>query len=118
MGQAGSGVGDRQFTHVAVVHGEQRVHSIMAAATAEDLTERVAEYVRANAPQQLYALDRARVSALLASGATQAAIRYYFDRVGRKWDREWLHLDVVESAAPAEATVLFMPAERMALQAG
>ena len=44
-------------------------------------------------------------------------MRSYFDRVGKKWDREWLHVDVVEAAAPAEATVLFMRPEHVALSA-
>lgn len=117
MGAAATAAVERSHTFVAVVHGEQRIHSIMAAPTAAELTERVADYVRENARVQLYASEAERVTAMLAAGATDAAVRYYFDRVGRKWDREWLHVDVVEAAAPAEATVLFMRPERVALSA-
>jgi hypothetical protein len=102
-------VGERRPTHLAVVHGEQRIHSIMAASSERALTERLAEYVRVNAPRRLYASEAARVQALLDAGDDGGAVRCYFDRVGRRWGREWLHLDVVDSAAPAEATVTFVP---------
>lgn len=117
MGAGGTAVAQKAHTYVAVVHGEQRIHSIMAAGTAEELTERVADYVRENARVQLYASEAERVLGLLAAGAVDPAVRFYFDRVGRKWDREWLHVDVVEASAPAEATVLFMRPDRLALSA-
>jgi hypothetical protein len=85
---------------VGIVHGERCVHFVAVAETRAALHGRIAEYIRSHADTQLYAEDARIVSQLLERAEVQRAIRYYFDRVGDRWDREWLNEATVDMAAP------------------
>lgn len=52
--------------------------------------ERLAEYVRRQADLQLFAEDARLVAEMLSQCTTEAAVRFYFERVGERWDQEWL----------------------------
>lgn len=88
----------RRTLHVGVVHGMGAVHFVAAADTRAELVREVAGYVRAQAEHQLYPEDAAVVAALFERADEEAAVRYYFDRVGERWDREWLTADEVALA--------------------
>lgn len=60
------------------------------AACPEALAHRLAEYVRRKHEAQLWPADAARVRALLDAGELDAAVTMYFERVGERWDEEWL----------------------------
>lgn len=85
--------------HVAVVHSPRGVSLVSVAESPGARDRDVAEYVRRHAPHQLAPGTRDRVLALLDRGAVPAAIRAYFDAVGREWDEEWLFLDDVPLSA-------------------
>ena len=84
--------------HVAVVCSPQGVRSISVATSPEGRDRELAEYVRRAASRQLAPWTRDRVLALLDGGEPRAAVDAYFEAVGREWDDEWLHLEVVERA--------------------
>src|SRR5262245_42589925 len=75
---------------VAVVHGVGAVCFLAVAPSAERVMHEVADYVRSNAPDVLWARDAWRVRALLDAGETLAAVNHYFETVGQRWDKEWL----------------------------
>jgi hypothetical protein len=76
--------------HVAVVHGAQRIHFVAVAEGRAAVLRRIADYVRRQADTQLYPEDSRVLARLLAHEQVEPAIRFYFDRVGHRWDREWL----------------------------
>lgn len=75
---------------VAVVSTFDAVRFSAAAMTRHELVERIAEYVRGNAHEQLWPAHAAEVSALLDAGLLEPAIDRYFTLVGERWDDEWL----------------------------
>ena len=87
--------------HVAVVHGKDGVHYVAAAHTRAALVKRVADYVRAQADLQLYARDVAILTDMLQRGDHEGGVRFYFQRVGQRWDREWLKAETVAVATEA-----------------
>lgn len=115
-GEAGGGKRVRNV-HVAVVHGERRINLVAVAESRSALTARLAGYVRANAGLQLYPREARLVVDLLDRGAADGAVRFYFERVGRRWDREWLHTEVIE-AEPSAGRSISIPAERLWLSRG
>jgi len=84
--------------HVAIVHGVDGIHYVAAADSAAVLTTELALYVERQAGMQLYAEDARAVRQMLSGGEADRAVRFYFDRVGVRWDREWLTKDVVTVA--------------------
>ena len=84
--------------HVAIVHGVDGIHYVAAADSAALLTTELALYVERQAGMQLYAEDARSVMQMLSGGEADRAVRFYFDRVGVRWDREWLTKDVVTVA--------------------
>ncbi len=84
--------------HVGIVHGVSGIHFVAAADSHAALVREVAGYVRRQAEVQLYASDAAAVTELLERSDDAGAVRVYFDRVGARWDREWLTSDVVPVA--------------------
>jgi len=55
-----------------------------------EILRRLASHVARQAPRQLWPLEARRVRLLLRHGRLGAAVAYYFARVGRRWDDEWL----------------------------
>lgn len=76
--------------HVAVVHTRATICHICVAPTVEELVVHLGEYVRDNAPYQLWPADAERVLDLLGAGRAQDAVDLYFAAVGQRWDREEL----------------------------
>jgi hypothetical protein len=85
--------------HVAVVHSADGPSFTTVAASRASLIERLAAYVHDHAEDRLWPGDAARVCTLLESDAAEAAIEFYFDRVGSRWDDEWLVTTIVDPAA-------------------
>jgi hypothetical protein len=83
---------------VAVVHTVNDVCFTAAAATRPELTERVAEYVRRHAREQLWPGGASEVQTLLDGGELEAAVERYFALVGDRWDEEWLVTAAVDAA--------------------
>lgn len=84
--------------HVAIVHGVDGIHYVVAADSAAALTSEIALYVERESGVQLYPEDARAVMRMLADGEDEKAVRFYFERVGARWDREWLTKDVVTVA--------------------
>jgi hypothetical protein len=80
----------RARVHIGIVHGADGIHFVAAGETRDALVQRLAGYVWSRADLELYPDDARRLGRLLKAGAAEDAVRFYFDRVGRKWDREWL----------------------------
>jgi hypothetical protein len=91
--QAG-GTDDRVIPapHTAIVYALDGVRLIAAAASRHALMRRVAEYVRRQAGEMLWANDARRVDQLLAERAHEEAVELYFALVGQRWDEEWIVL--------------------------
>lgn len=89
--------GERRV-HVAVVSVADRVLATLASRSPDRLRADIARYVAANAEAKLWPEDAARVAEHFGSGRPEAAVRTYFGRVGRRWDPERLHVEVVELA--------------------
>jgi hypothetical protein len=83
--------------YVAVVHAGGEIAHVTAAPSAQDLTERLADYVRAHLDRQLWPADAGRVRRLLAEGRSADAVSHYFATVG-KWDPERLETREMELA--------------------
>lgn len=81
--------------HVGVVHGDGGIHFLAVSDTRAGMMLKVAEYVGSQASHQLYAGDAAVVADLLERREPDAAVRFYFEHVGARWDRETLTMDVV-----------------------
>lgn len=82
--------------HVAVVHSVNGVRLVTAATSRVALAERLADYVRQHAGNQLWPRDARRLRRLLAAGRLDAAIETYFGSVGERWDEERLVIETVE----------------------
>jgi hypothetical protein len=80
----------RARVHLGIVHGADGIHFVAAGETRDALLQRLAGYVWSHADLELYPDDARRLDRLLKTGAAEDAVRFYFDRVGQKWDREWL----------------------------
>jgi hypothetical protein len=82
--------------HVAIVYSPRGILFLSVAGSPQTRDRDVIEYVRRQAYQQLAPWTRDRVLDLLERGAHAEAVQTYFIAVGREWDQEWLHLDVVD----------------------
>lgn len=85
-----NGAAADRVLHIGVVHGVRSVNFVAAAETRAGMLEHLAAYVRATAEVQLYADDAAWLAALVETRDLEAAVGFYFDRVGERWDPEWL----------------------------
>lgn len=86
-GQCG---GQRRTLVIATVHAADGVQFAAVADCREGLVHRVAQHVRRNFATQLWPADAERVRVHLDEGALEAAVTLYFERVGERWDEEWL----------------------------
>jgi hypothetical protein len=82
--------------HLAVVHGPHEVYSVMAARDRDALLRRLAHRLRDDVELQLFPQDADRFRALVDEARFETAVRFYFERVGRKWDPARLKLETVD----------------------
>lgn len=94
--------GERQLVHVAIVYAADEVREILVTVQSKRLWSDLARYVEENARMKLWPKDAETVLDLLNAGRVETSVEMYFDRVGLRWDRERLHLDVVEVSEVAD----------------
>lgn len=82
--------------HIAVVSTADGVQEVIVSQNASRMWSRLAEYLRENASTKLLPEDACVVQDNLKRGRMEAAAELYFRRVGLRWDRERLHLEMVE----------------------
>jgi hypothetical protein len=88
--------------HAAVVHSRDGIRLLTASASAEQTLDAVAQYVLRHADHMLWPVDARQVAGLLAIGRLRAGVDLYFDRVGERWDREFLHEAQLRQTGPAD----------------
>ena len=81
--------------HVAAIFSAGGVHFLTAATSAEELNAQLAGYVRQQAAWSLQDDDAGQVCRLLDGGAFEEGVRLYFERVGERWEKEALRIEVV-----------------------
>jgi hypothetical protein len=101
--EAGADGTSARTLYVGIIHGVRSIHFVAAAENQPGMLGRIAEYVRAQADVQLYGSDARLLDALLQGEGVESAIRFYFERVGEKWDRQWLEVVRVPVALDASA---------------
>ncbi len=84
--------------HVAAVVAYDGVRFSCARASRPELIRELAAYVRTRAADQLWPEEAARVNALLEARQLERAISDYFERVGRRWDTEWLLVEATPTS--------------------
>lgn len=106
-------VGDAPSLVVAVVLNADGVRFTAVAESREASVRRVAEYVERRLDVHLWPDDAACVRALLDAGDHDAAVTRYFERVGDRWDDEWLVTAPVadEGDVPEDADVAALDAD-------
>ena len=83
-------VGDASSLVVAVVLNADGVRFSAVAESRDAAHRRVAAYVERRLDVHLWPDDAEHVRALLDAGDHDAAVEHYFERVGDRWDDEWL----------------------------
>lgn len=91
--------------HIAVVCTATEVRMLTGAPSRADLERRLVTYVRKNATQFLWPVDSAQVLRLLEEGRPNEAISLYFSAVGDRWDREFLHVQLLDLDAPPDELI-------------
>jgi len=92
-----SGQGRTKVLHVAVVYAKDGIRLLTASHSARIVSERVAACIAIQAEALLWPADAQQVHSLLEIGRTEEAIAWYFDRVGERWEREYLHREEVDA---------------------
>ena len=95
-----------RILHVAVVHGPNDVRYVTAAATRAALSERLADYVRRHAGNQLWPGDARRLRRLFRACRFEAAVEHYFSTVGGRWDEERLVIGAVDPGPKPGAALI------------
>ena len=78
--------------HYAIVSGPDGIHFASAGADEDKMFAGLVRYIKQRCGFTLWPRDANEVIALLDAGRTTDAIDLYFDRVGERWDREYLEL--------------------------
>jgi hypothetical protein len=81
-----------QRLHYAIVSGPDGIHFAASGADQNKMFAGLVRYLRQRCGFTLWPRDAREVIALLDAGRTTDAIALYFDRVGDRWDREYLEL--------------------------
>ena len=81
-----------QRLHYAIVSGADGIHFAASGADEDKMFAGLVRYVRQRCGFTLWPHDAREVIALLDAGRMTDAIALYFDRVGDRWDREYLEL--------------------------
>jgi len=85
--------------HYAIVSGPDGIHFAAAGADEDKMFAGLVRYIKQRCGFTLWPPDAKEVTALIDGGQTAEAIELYFNRVGDRWDREYLEL-----VSPTEAT--------------
>lgn len=80
----------------AIVHVAGGVNFVASARCPEALSEQLARYVLGRCDDVLWPEAARQVRALFDAGRPADAIALYFDRTGRRWERERLELVTLE----------------------
>lgn len=86
--------------HIAVVVVVDGVLFTAVEGSKKALRARLGKFVRVNASAKLWPPDSAEVLQCLDRGDVNRGVALYFERVGDRWDREFLHVQVVDSSIP------------------
>jgi len=81
--------------HLAVVHGADDVHLVVAGPSRETLLERLARALEGEVDVQLWDEEATRFRALLEAGDAAGAVEHYFRKVGERWDPAHLRIETV-----------------------
>ena len=81
-----------QGLHYAIVSGPDGIHFAASGPSEDKMFAGLVRYIRQRCGFTLWASDANEVIASLDAGRTADAIALYFDRVGERWDREYLEL--------------------------
>ncbi len=81
-----------QRLHYAIVSGADGIHFAASGADEDKMIGGLVRYLRQRCGFTLWPQDASEVIALLDAGQMTDAIALYFDRVGDRWDREYLEL--------------------------
>jgi hypothetical protein len=84
--------------HYAIVSGPDGMQFAAAGADEDEMIAGLVRYIKQRCGFTLWPRDAGEVMALLDAGQTADAIDLYFDRVGDRWDSEYLEL-----VSPAES---------------
>jgi len=80
----------QRLVYRATVHSADGVRFSARASGPEALLREILAYVRARCDSVLWAQDAEAVRKLIDQNRHDAAIALYFERVGERWDEEWL----------------------------
>jgi hypothetical protein len=81
-----------QGLHYAIVSGLDGIHFAAAGPDEETMFAGLVRYIKQRCGFTLWPRDANKVMTLLDTGRSADAIDLYFDRVGERWDREYLEL--------------------------
>ena len=81
-----------QGLHYAIVSGPDGIHFAASGPSEDKMFAGLVRYIRQRCGFTLWPRDANEVIASLDAGRTADAIALYFDRVGERWDREFLEL--------------------------
>jgi hypothetical protein len=81
---------------VGVIHTTDAIRRIIAARSEEELSRQLASYVRTAAAERLWPKDAEQVEQAMVRGDVEFGVATYFERVGDRWDPEWLVVDRLE----------------------
>jgi len=81
-----------QGLHYAIVSGPDGIHFAASGPSEDKMFAGLVRYIRQRCGFTLWPRDANEVIASLDAGRTADAIALYFDRVGERWDREYLEL--------------------------
>jgi len=78
--------------HYAIVSGPDGIHFAAAGADEDKMFAGLVRYIKQRCGFTLWPRDANAVISLVEAGRMADAIEMYFDRVGDRWDREYLEL--------------------------
>jgi len=97
-GNSFSGSDGQASLHVAVVHGRDEVHFVVAGRSRGALHRALAERLEADVDLQLWEEDAARFRVLLRAGDAAGAVEFYARHVGERWDLDRIRIETVSVA--------------------
>lgn len=90
-----------QALHYAIVSGPDGIHFAAAGPDEAKMFAGLIRYIEQRCGFTLWPRDAREVLAMLDAGRMADAIETYFDRVGDRWDREYL--EIVSPIPPVSA---------------
>jgi hypothetical protein len=89
-----------QGLHYAIVSGPDGIHFAASGPDENKMFAGLVRYIQQRCGFTLWPRDAGTVMTLLDAGRIADAIELYFDRVGDRWDREYLELVSPTKATP------------------